>query len=118
MRNWLKTFAIGLTLLSAVFGCSVNLDLLPDNLVATGSPFVIRGTTAVIDSDGPCLIWIGENGVTYHLFQDPRVDNETFDQIITPGVTSRLQIAVRDDIVLTCQIGTIAEVQNVLEIVE
>jgi len=114
----LKALALGITLLAAVSGCSFNFELLPDSLVSTGSPFVVRGTAAVVDNDGACLIWIGENGVTYHLFQDPLVDNETFDHITTPGVTSRLQIAVRTDLVLTCQIGTIAEVRNVLEIVE
>jgi len=112
------TFALALTLLVTASGCSVSLDLLPDALVSTGTPFVISGTAAVVDSDGACLIWIGENGVTYHLFQTSRVDNETFDRVISPGVTSRLLIALRTDLVVTCQIGTIAEVQNVLEIVE
>lgn len=118
MGHRFKTLVLGLALLAAMAGCSVNLDLLPDTLVSTGTPFVVRGTAAVVDIEGACLIWIGENGVTYHLFQDPRVDNETFDRIITPGVTSRLQIAIRTDLVTICQIGTIAEVRNVLEIVE
>ena len=118
MERRLKTLVLGLTLLAVAAGCTVSFDLLPDSLVSAGTPFVVRGTAAVVDSNGACLIWIGENGVTYHLFQDPRVENETFDRVITPGVTSRLQIAIRTDLVLACQIGTIAEVRNVLEIVE
>ncbi len=118
MGHRLKTLVLGITLLAAGSGCSIDFDVLPDTFVAAGSPFVVRGTATVVDNEGPCLAWIGENGVTYHLFQDPRVDNETFDRVTTPGVTSRLQIAVRTDLELACQIGTIVEVRNVLEVVE
>jgi len=118
MGHRLKTLVLGFTLLAVASGCSVELDVFPDALVVAGAPFVIRGTATVVDNDGPCLVWIAENSVTYHLFQDPRVDNETFDRITTPGVTSRLQIAVRTDLEVACRIGTIAEVRNVLEIVE
>ena len=99
-------------------GC-IDLALnAPETLLPVGTPFVLKGTAAVIDNDGPCLIWEGENGVTYHLFQDPRVENETFDRVTTPGVTSRLEIAIRNDLEVVCQIGRVAEVQDVLEIVE
>jgi len=118
MGHRLKTLVLGITLLAAVSGCSIDFDVLPDAFVTAGSPFVVRGTATVVDNEGPCLAWIGENGVTYHLFQDPRVDNETFDRVTTPGVTSRLQIAVRTDLMLACRIGTIVEVRNVLEVVE
>ncbi|HNQ21475.1 MAG TPA: hypothetical protein PKK06_00090 [Phycisphaerae bacterium] len=83
-----------------------------------GSPFIVKGTAALINNDGPCLVWLAENGVTYHLFQGTQVDNASFDQVTTPGVTSRLQIATRTDIPVACQIGTVAEVYDVLEIEE
>ena len=99
-------------------GC-IDLALnAPDTLLPIGTAFVVKGTTAVIDNGGPCLDWNAENGVTYHLFQDPRVENETFDRVTTPGVTSRLEIAIRNDLEIVCQIGPIVEVQDVLEIVD
>ena len=52
------------------------------------------------------------------MFQSPALDNESFDRITTPGVTSRLEIATRDDLEVACLIGTVVEVQDVLEIVE
>lgn len=111
-RTWTLLFTI------AAGGC-ITVDIPEEvSLLSAGSPFVVSGTAALIDNEGPCLVWIGENGITYHLFQDPLVDNETFDRITTPGVTSRLEIATRTDLELACQIGTIVEVQDVLEIVE
>jgi hypothetical protein len=104
--------------LACVSGC-IDLALnAPETLLPVGTPFVVKGTAAVIDSGGPCLIWEAENGITYHLFQDPRVDNETFDRVTTPGVTSRLEIAIRNDLEVVCQVGRIVEVQDVLEIVD
>jgi hypothetical protein len=92
--------------------------LLPDNFVSTGTSFVIKGTMTVQDNNGPCLVWMGDNGIAYHLFQTPSVENATFDHIMTPGVTSRLQIATRDDIPVACQVGTVVEVLNVLEVLD
>ena len=107
-----------LTLLATigVVGC-ITIDI-PEqvSLLSTGTSFVVSGTAALEDTDGLCLVWIGDNGIVYHLFQNPRVDNETFDRITTPGVTSRLEIATRTDLELACQIGTIVEVQDVLDI--
>jgi len=80
--------------------------------------FVVRGTAVVVESSGPCPAWIAENGVTYHLFQSPGLDNETFDRVTAPGTTSRLVLATRGDLELACQVGTIAQIMDVLEIVE
>ncbi len=85
-------------------------------LFPRGEPFILSGTAAVEDRDGPCRAWLGENGVTYHLFQGARVANDEFDRVRAEGVTSRLEIAIRTDLQLDCQYGTIAEVQRVLEI--
>ena len=80
--------------------------------------FVLRGTAAIVNNDGPCPVWIADNGITYHLFQAPHLDNEMFDLVTSPGTTSRLVLAVRSDLVLTCQLGTVAEVRDVLEVVD
>ena len=104
------------TLAIAPAGCiDLSIPIAP-TLFPTGTSFVVKGTATLLDNDGPCLAWIGENGVTYHLFQDPRVTNEDFDRVTTPGVTSRLLLASRSDLIVTCQVGTIVEVQDVLEI--
>ncbi len=94
---------------------SVPIDL---TLLGGGSQFVIGGTAAIVDDGGPCPVWIGDNGISYHLFQDPILDNETFDRVIAPGTTSRLVLVIRGDLELACRFGTIAEVQDVLEIVD
>ena len=108
----------GILLLNIMLiGCAVNFSI-PESLLAVGTPFVVKGTATLADDNGPCLIWIGQNNITYHLFQGPTVDNEIFDQIITPGVTSRLILTKRTDLEVACQMGTIVEVQDVLEIVE
>lgn len=88
-----------------------EITLLPVETV-----FVMKGTSAIVDNDGPCLVWYGQNGLTYHLFQSPRVDNATYDRVVTPGVTSRLELAKRNDLHVACELGSILEVQNVLEI--
>lgn len=109
-----RLLTISFTLLAS--GCIQ----VPDELgfLPTGTPFTIRGTAAIIDNGGPCPVWIGENGITYHLFQDPLLDNAVYDIVTTPGTTSRLVVATRSDLVVTCQVGTIIQVQDVLEIVE
>ena len=117
MRARVALLLLGPLLALCAPGCTINAQLLPDSLVSTGSPFVVKGTATVLDNNGPCLAWIGENGINYHLFQNPRVDNATFDRITTPGVTSRLQLATRNDLEIACQAGTIVEVLSVLEVV-
>jgi len=113
----LKLGAIGLMTILVGSACTVNLSP-GDNLFATGTSFVVSGTAALIDGEGPCLVWIGDNGATYHLFQGVGLANESFDRVTTPGTRSRLQLATRSDLTLDCHVGTIAEVQDVLEIVE
>ncbi len=117
MSHRLALFLLVVASMLAPTACSLNLQLLPENLVSTGTSFVLKGTATVLDSNGPCLAWIGDNGIIYHLFQSPTVENAVFDHITTPGVTSRLQIATRTDLQVSCQVGTIVEVLNVLEVV-
>ena len=117
MKRRVVLLSLVLSLLLASTSCTINAQLLPDNFISTGSSFVVKGTATVLDNNGPCLAWIGDNGITYHLFQTPSVENATFDRVTTPGVTSRLQLATRDDLQVACQVGIIVEVLNVLEVV-
>jgi hypothetical protein len=107
---------LGVLLLLTLALGSCTLET-PD-LFVRGEPYILSGTAAVIDRGGPCPVWLGENGTTYHLFQGGRVANEDFDRVRTPGVTSRLEIATRSDLYVDCQVGTIVEVERILEIVE
>ena len=92
----------------------------PVDLAIFGSEnsFVVRGTADIVDNKGPCPVWFGENGVTYHLFQSPHLDNEVFDRISAAGISSRLVLVVREDLEFACAFGRTAEVVDVLEVVE
>jgi hypothetical protein len=108
-----------LLVLYAVGGC-INVSLLGEgnSLFVTGESFILTGTATIQDNNGPQLVWIGENGFTYHLFQATQLDNDAFDRVTTPGTTSRLQLATRTDLQVVGQVGTVVEVQRVLEIDE
>lgn len=114
-----KPYVLVLGMIPLVFLYACSFSLLPDgsDILTSTNPFVMKGTAAIIDNGGPCLVWQGENGITYHLLQEVNVDNDAFDQATTPGVTSRLQLRPRNDVPITCQIGTIVEVIRVLEII-
>ncbi len=109
MNRFVTFFSIVLT----TSGC---IDLSDQNFLPVGTPFTVSGVASVADNDGPCLVWLGDNGVTYHLFQDPLLDNDQFDQITSSGTRSRLVLVTRSDLEVQCEIGTIVEVEEVLEI--
>ncbi len=97
--------------------CTINL-FSANSLLPIGSSFVVSGTAVLLDNGGPCPAWVGDNGVTYHLFQTPSLPNEVFDHVRTPGVSSRLELQTRSDITLDCRVGTVVQVRSVLEVVE
>ena len=100
-------------------GACGSLEDLTGSVLVRGEPFVISGTFAIIDVEGRnCPVWYGDNGRSYHLFQSPRVPNDDFDRATVPGIRSRLEIAPRSDLFLDCAVGTIVEVQRVLEVVD
>jgi len=112
---WFR-FSVVVASLAAAAGCfEINV---PDTLIATGGAFVVSGTAEVIDVDGPCLVWRGDNGVIYHLFQQVNLENEIFDEVTEPGVTSRLVLAERTDLDVNCRVGPTVEVRDVLEVIE
>lgn len=104
---------LGVLLVGA--GCTIEIPG-QDTLFVRGEPFIMRGTAATINVGGPCRVWIGDNGITYHLFQSVRLSSEEFDRVSTPGVTSRLQLATRNDLKVDCQTGDIVEVERVLDV--
>lgn len=110
-----KAALLAVLLASLSPACSVQLP----SVLSSGSPFIVKGTFEARDvfGRGSCPVWVAETGILYHLFQDEAVSNADFDRITTPGVTSRLRIATRGDLVVACQIGTSVVVQSVLEIV-
>ena len=107
---------VGLSLLLGAASCIT----FPDEVVvgASGQPFILKGTTTLLDDEGPCLVWVGDNGMVYHLFQGTQVTNETFDRVTTVGTESRLQLSTRSDLAVSCQVGTIVEVVDVLQIMD
>jgi hypothetical protein len=107
-----------IALLASLAACRDLIINAPDSLIPVGTPFVLSGTAEVIDDDGPCLVWLGENGIVYHLFQKPTLESDLFDKITSPGVTSRLEVQERTDIDVACQQGPVLEVQDVLEVIE
>lgn len=105
--------ALGTLLLA---GCLSSTDT--SKLLPVGTPFVVKGTMSVSDENGgPCPAFIAENGINYYLFQDPLLDNASFDTVATPGATSRLVLATRDDLSSPCSSLTVAEVQQVLQVI-
>lgn len=93
-------------------GC---IDVNTAGLLAVGTPFVVRGTMTV--EKGSCLVWQAENGQSCYLYQDPLLDNDLFNQITTPGTTSRLVVVTRSDLSAPCDTDLIVQVQSVLEVV-
>ena len=114
MKKAIPTALLGLVL----SGC-VDITIPEfDTLFPTESTFVARGTASVVEDEGLCILWAGENGLSYHLFQHPRLDNELFDRVTTPGTTSRLLLTSRPDLNFGCQLGEIVEVKDVFEILD
>ncbi|UCG17422.1 MAG: hypothetical protein JSV19_05210 [Phycisphaerales bacterium] len=121
----MKRSAIAITSLVPVLllsGCGDGLELSLGgdagvSLLPPGS-FVVRGQMqepeGVFES---CRVFLADTGIRYHLFQDPDLDNDLFDAVTTPGAISRLEVQARPDLELTCHIGTIVEVRDVLELI-
>ena len=101
-----------MVLFALVGACNLNTA----QLLPVGTPFVVQGTMSVTNAG--CLVWDADNGQSFYLYQDPLLDNNLFDQITTPGVTSRLVIVTRSDLTSPCKTDKIAQVQEVLEVIQ
>lgn len=105
----------GMFAVASIAGCSVQLP----SLFPFGDAFIAKGTFELrtAPGGGECPAWVDTNRTVYQLFQGADVSNADFDNITTPGVTSRLRLVKRDDLTVGCSVGIIVEVQEVLEIV-
>ena len=117
--GWTARYAAAGVVLTAVIaaGCSVELP----NLIPFGTTFITKGTfelRTLFGSSTPCPAWVDTSGAVYQIFQGADVPNADFDRATTPGVTSRLRLRARDDLIVGCKVGTTVEVEAVLEIIE
>ncbi|MBK9129155.1 MAG: hypothetical protein IPM13_15335 [Phycisphaerales bacterium] len=114
----LGTLLAGAVSLALLASC-ISVDIPGQGtLFVRGEPFIVQGVAAVQNRGGPCRVWIGDNGLTYELYQGLRLTNEEFDRIVQPGARSRLELATRSDLTTACGLGTVVEVQRVLEIID
>jgi hypothetical protein len=97
-------------------GCGTAIS----NLITLDEAFIVKGTAEMKTAFavGPCLAWVDTSGAVYQLFQGTNVSNAEFDLVTTPGVTSRLQLTVRSDLIVGCSVGTTAVVDAVLEVIQ
>jgi hypothetical protein len=100
--------------LVAVGGC--GLELGGGGLLGSNS-FVIRGTMTVIENNGVCPVFQADDGFTYHLRQGTGLLNVLFDAVTEIGAVSRLEVSVREDLPVACQVGAVVEVLTVLEVI-
>lgn len=109
---------LGLTLLAALLLPATSCIEIPaiEDIFVRGEPFVITGVSVLVEHNGPCAAWLGDNGITYHLFQGVNVVNSEFDRVMATGIRSRLVLATRSDLEIACQVGRLVEVQAVFEI--
>ena len=116
--RWFYRLGMQLLAIGLLAGCTIQIPS-AESLFSVGTPFVLSGTATISNTPSePCAVWIGDNGITYYLFQDAKLANELFDRITTPGVTSRLKLVTRTDLEASCHDGPFVEVLDVLEIVE
>ncbi len=105
-----QIFFVALFFILLLGGCLGNLSLGP-------SSYVLNGDAISIENNGSALVWQADNGQLYLLFQDPRLSNQEFDTVTTPGVRSRLELLPRTDLGRPFIRGAItADVVTVLEI--
>lgn len=68
-------------------------------------------------SEATCPVWVDDTGLAYHLFQGAMITSAQFDQITTPGTTSRLQLQFNNSLQVGCLTDSpIVEVVGVLEV--
>ena len=103
-------------LIGGILGGCITIDL-PDEGVLGGGSFVVKGVAETVENNGSCAIWLADEGRTFVLFQDPRLPNDDFDIVTTPGTRSRLVLDLRSALGDRCREDAIAAViDRVLEI--
>jgi hypothetical protein len=118
---WYRWVYVGASILCALSGCiDANIPIGGGGGISLFPPgaFVIRGRMDEATGMGmDCPVFRAETGINYHLFQTEAVENDVYDAVTTPGAVSRLVVQERSDLEIACQIGTIVEVQDVLELI-
>jgi hypothetical protein len=118
---WYRSVCLGGGILCALSGCiDATIPVGGGGGISLFSPgaFVIRGRMDEATNMGmDCPVFRADTGINYHLFQTEAVENDVFDAVTTPGAVSRLVVQERSDLEIACQIGTIVEVQDVLELI-
>ena len=77
----------------------------------------LEGVAETVENNGSCAIWLADDGRVFVLFQDPRLPNDDFDIVTTPGTRSRLVLDLRSALGDRCREDAIAAViDRVLEI--
>jgi len=80
--------------------------------------FVIAGTMVEGVSLRSCPVFQAENGVQYHLFQGDALSDSQFQSIATLGATSALEVVLRRDLDLRCQVDDVLEVLEVTVVLQ
>ncbi|MCP4250180.1 MAG: hypothetical protein GY778_24315 [bacterium] len=111
----------GLALAAAALAAAACIDLnIPsgDSLFPERS-FIIGGNMDLDRQRQACSIFQADNGVSYRLFQGPRLTNDEYDQLFEDGSRARLEIEVRDELsLLGCDLSAVTvEVVEVLEFI-
>lgn len=111
---WIAAAGVVLSVVSCI-----DLNVLGGGSLFPAPSFIVTGVMEEVDLDRPqCSRFQGDNGVTYHLFQGPRLANDEFDQLFEEGAQVRLEIEIRDDLeLLPCLAGETVEVIEVLEFI-
>ncbi len=114
-RGWIWLTAISL---AAVLTAScIDVHLGDGGSLFPEPSFIISGTVELDAGEPLCSRFQADNGLTYHLFQGPRLTNDEYDQLFEDGARARLEIEIRDDLVLECEEGELVEVVEVLEFI-
>jgi hypothetical protein len=100
-------------------GCvSISLpETVSASLLPPDTSFIMKGQAEAVETPNTFPIWRGEDGQAFVLFQTANIKNDDFDTITTPGIPSRLQLSVRNDLAPLCQPDvTPVEIAEIFEI--
>lgn len=114
-RPYVKWLLTGVAALSC--GACIELNLPSGDSLFAAPSFIVSGTIELEPANPLCSRFRADNGYVYHLFQGPRLANDEYDQLFEDGARARLEIEIRDDLILTCRQGTLVEVVEVLEFI-
>ena len=107
--------ALGWALCTCTSGC-IDLVIPPSHSELFSGPFIAGGVMELDPENRACSLFLEDSGVTYLVFQGPRVTNQEFDDLFQDGARVRLEIQERGDIPTGCGGGIVVEVLEILQI--